>query len=87
MKERNRHTRKDFIFGYDFEHYGLEYNNNLYMVDIFECLENYAQSYWIYAAPTPLIVANYAIRTDTERIDNGNFPLFDDDFSVGAQKS
>lgn len=56
------------------------------MVDIFECLENYAQSYWIYAAPTPLIVANYAIRTDTERIDNGNFPLFDDDFFSRSAK-
>lgn len=86
LKEHNRHMRKDFIFGYDFERYGLEYNNNLYMVDVFESLENYAQSYWIYAAPTPLIVANYAIRTDTERIDNGNFPLFDDDFFSRSAK-
>lgn len=80
LKERYGYNFGNFIFGYDYERYGLEYNNNLYMTDIFECLENYAQSYWIYAAPTPLIVANYAIRTDTQRIDYGNFPLFDDDF-------
>lgn len=80
LKGRYGYNFDDFIFGYDYERYGLTYDDKLKESDIFECLENYAQSYWIYASPTPLIVANYAIRTDTERIDNGNFPLFDDDF-------
>ena len=31
-------------------------------------------------------MANYAIRTDTQRIDNGNFPLFDDDFFSRSSK-
>lgn len=86
LKKRYGYTFGDFIFGYDYNRYGLTYDNNLYIADIFESLENYAQSYWIYAAPTPLIVANYAIRTDTQRIDNGNFPLFDDDFFSRSSK-
>lgn len=86
LKERYGYNFDDFIFGYDYTRYGLTYDNNLYILDIFESLENYAQSYWIYAAPTPLIVANYAIRTDTQRIDNGNFPLFDDDFFSRSAK-
>ena len=86
LKKRYGYAFGDFIFGYDYKRYGLTYDNNLYIADIFESLENYAQSYWIYAAPTPLIVANYAIRTDTQRIDNGNFPLFDDDFFSRSSK-
>ena len=86
LKKRYGYTFGDFIVGYDYNRYGLTYDNNLYIADIFESLENYAQSYWIYAAPTPLIVANYAIRTDTQRIDNGNFPLFDDDFFSRSSK-
>lgn len=86
LKKRYGYTFGDFIFGYDYNRYGFTYDNNLYIADIFESLENYAQSYWIYAAPTPLIVANYAIRTDTQRIDNGNFPLFDDDFFSRSSK-
>ncbi len=73
------HLRREFIFGYDFERYGAEYNDNLGMINIFEALEKYAQLYWIYIAPT-LLLANYAIRTDTKRSDCGNFPIFDDDF-------
>ena len=86
LKERYGYNFDDFIFGYDYTRYGLTYDNKRYILDIFESLENYAQSYWIYAAPTPLIVANYAIRTDTQRIDNGNFPLFDDDFFSRSAK-
>lgn len=74
-----RHSPREFVFGYDFERYGLTYNDNLGEVDIFEALEKYAQLYWIYTAPT-LNLANYAIRTDTLRLDKGNFPLFNDDF-------
>lgn len=42
---------RGFYFCYDYNRYGLTYDNNLYIADIFESLENYAQSYWIYAAP------------------------------------
>ena len=70
----------NFIFDYDAARYGLDYNDNLGMVNVFEAIENYIQLYFIYAAPTSLLVGNYAIRTDLTWEDYGNFPVFDGDF-------
>lgn len=70
----------DFIFGYDWQRYGLYYNDGLKVSYLFEVLENYAQEYFIYVITSSLIISNYAIRTDILLQDEGNFPLWNTDF-------
>ncbi len=71
---------EDFIFGYDYKRYGLEYNNGLKMVSAFEAISGYFQLLYIYAAKKSLIFGNYPIRTDLIWKDNKIFPAFDGDF-------
>lgn len=73
------HSRR-FIFDYDFERYGLTYDNKMYVEDIWDVLETYAQLYMIYIAHSSLIISNYSVRTDGVMLDEGNFPLWDSDF-------
>ena len=80
LKKEYGYQFDDFIFGYEWERYGIKFNNELSVVDVFDTLEDYAKLYYVYASPTPLMMANLSIRTDTRRLDLGNFPLFDDDF-------
>lgn len=67
------------IFDYDYERYGVVYDNCLQQVNIWTVLENYAQLYFIYLVNSA-VLSNYAIRLDSVVLDNGNFPLFDNDF-------
>lgn len=82
-----RHLKKafgivhsDFCFDYDFEKYGLTYNDKLKVVDLWEVLETYAQLYFIYVIQSSLILSNYSIRTDDLLSDLGNFPMWNTDF-------
>ena len=81
-----RHCRRhrlqpfDYSFGYDWRRYGLSYNDGLKVVSLFIVLENYAQEYFIYVITSSLIISNYAIRSDLQLSDEGNFPLWDSDF-------
>lgn len=72
--------KHNLIFDYDFEKYGLTYNDQLKVIDIWSCVESYAQEYFIYIAESSLIISNYALRTDNVLYDLGNLPLYDDDF-------
>ncbi len=72
--------RKTLLFDYDYERYGLTYNDELKIVDIWEVLKNYAQLYFIYVIQSSLIISNYSIRTDGVLNGAGNFPLWDSDF-------
>lgn len=74
------HPYPDFCFAYDYEKYGLFYNDNLRQVYLFDVLETYAQLYFIYVIQSSLVVSNYAIRTDNIKSDIGNFPLWNSDF-------
>lgn len=76
----NNDKRSEYIFGYDFERYGLEYDDKLKLTNIWEALEDYACAYFIYTRQTALLISNYAIRTDMLFADLGNFPLWDGDF-------
>ncbi len=67
------------LYGYDFEKYGLTYDNNLYLQDIFEVIEEYLKAYRIYTT-VEMNITNYAIRSDGLLQDVGNFPLWDFDF-------
>lgn len=70
------------LYGYDIEKYGNGYCNGLYVEELFETLETYAQAYFIYIITSSLIVSNYAIRTSNVMSDSGNFPLWLTDFFV-----
>lgn len=72
--------KRALLFNYDYERYGLTYDDKLKIVDIWEVLTNYAQLYFIYVIQSSLLISNYSIRTDGILNDLGNFPLWDSDF-------
>lgn len=72
---------REKLFNYDYERYGMEYDNKLEVVNVWQVLETYAQLYFIYVIESSLIVSNYSVRTDCRLLsDLGNFPLWDCDF-------
>lgn len=78
---RRFYKKKDkYILGYDFERYGLEYNDGLSVQNVWKVIEDYAQLYFIYVIQSSLILSNYSIRTDNVLNDIGNFPLWNTDF-------
>lgn len=71
---------KTLIFNYDYERYGLSYDDKLKLADIWTAIEDYACAYFVYTVQSSLLVANYSVRVDTLKADLGNFPLWDSDF-------
>ena len=71
---------REKIFDYDYEYYGLWYDDKAKMVYLWDVLETYAQLYLIYIIESSLIVSNYSIRTDMLLADIGNFPVWNADF-------
>lgn len=70
----------EFLFGYDFERYGMFYDDKLKVTSIWETLETYAQLYFIYVTQSSLLISNYSVRVDNVLSDLGNFPLWHSDF-------
>lgn len=68
------------IFGYDYERYGLTYNDGLKVSNVWEIIDDYACAYFVYTVQSSLLIANYSIRTDNLFQDLGNFPLWNTDF-------
>lgn len=64
------------IFMYDYERYGMFYDNKLYVSDIWQVIETYCQLYFIYIVESSLLISNYSIRSDIVLEDLGNFPLW-----------
>ena len=71
-----RQKKRKYIFDYDFEHYGMYFDNKLYFENIWDVIETYAQLYLIYVTQSSLIISNYSIRSDIAKVDNGNLPLW-----------
>ena len=90
-KKRKRYeihgTGTGQLYGYDEKRYGTIYRDGLKESDIFDILETYAQAYFIYVIESSLSVSNYAIRTDNEKIDLGNFPLWQTDFFTSVNRA
>ena len=79
--------REDFFdnpnngfFNYNFEKFNYEFNNGLFVEDLFEAISDYAQAYYLYSMNCPLSCANYSIRHNGELIFNGYFKLWSYDF-------
>ncbi|MGN0807228.1 MAG: hypothetical protein ACI4MN_02110 [Candidatus Coproplasma sp.] len=79
LKRRFYKSKDKYIFGYDFERYGMEYNDGLSVQNVWQVIEDYSQLYFIYVIESSLIISNYSIRTDNVLNDLGNFPLWDSD--------
>ncbi len=75
-----RRACRENIFGYDYERYGLYYDDKLKSVYVWEVIRTYAQLYFIYVIQSSLIISNYSVRTDNFFMDRGNFPLWDTEF-------
>ena len=71
---------KDKLYGYDFEEFGLYFNNGMYYEFLFDVLESYAQLYFIYSLPTSLILSSFAIRSGARQISLGHLPMWENDF-------
>lgn len=74
-----KHPHKKNIFMYDYERYGMTYNDELTITNIWDVIESYAQLYFVYIIQSSLILSNYSIRVDNILDDCGNFPLWDVD--------
>ena len=68
------------LFGYEAERYGLTYNDNLAVVDLWQAIEDYSCAYFIYTIQSSYLISNYSIRSDRLMQDLGNFPLWNTDF-------
>ena len=83
VKKRSRWQKtqtRERLFNYDYERYGLEYDDKLKVVNVWEVIEIYAQLYFIYVIQSSLLISNYSVRVDGILSDSGNFPLWNADF-------
>ena len=78
IKKKYSYPYDDCLFGYDTK-YGMEYDDGLVRIHLYDALEMYAQLFFIYHQATPFDLSNLAIREDYTWKDYGNFPVFDGD--------
>lgn len=78
IKEDYGYIFDDFLFGYDVKKYGRTANDGLQIRDVFDSMEYYIQHYYIYSAPTSLIMGNLSVRDLIAWEDYGNFPRLKD---------
>lgn len=64
------------IFTYDYQRYGMTYDDGLQVVELWDILETYVQLYFLYVIQSSLLISNYSIRVDAVLEDLGNFPLW-----------
>ena len=69
----------DNLWGYDYEKYKLEFDDDLKITELFEALITYSKAYLIYITQSSLIFGNLSIREDMY-CDNGYLPLWNTDF-------
>jgi len=86
-KEGEMGECKKLLFDYDFNTYGLRFDDGSKIIDFLSkvdsehsVLEIYCKLYFIYIFQSSMIVSNYAIRSDKSFQDLGNLPLWDYDF-------
>ena len=70
----------NLCFDYDYDRYGLFYDDKLKVSYLWEIIETYSQLYFIYIIECSLIISNYSVRTDNLLEDLGNFPMWNTDF-------
>jgi len=86
LKKVTKQLNKCYLFDYDKDRYGLEFDDKKQVHDLFEVLKEYAKAYFLYFVKCSLIFANYSIRTDFVKHDIGNMPIWDLDFFLKDSK-
>lgn len=76
---RKGYCGDNFIFGYKFEKFPLKYNDGIRIVDIYDCVEQYARTYFIYTTGV-FGFGNFSVRFDEKKKTVGNFEKYDTDF-------
>lgn len=76
----NKAPNRKKLFNYDYERYGLTYDDKLKVITVWEVIEVYAQLYFIYIIQSSLLIANYSVRVDNVLADLGNFPMWNSNF-------
>jgi len=82
-KKRHRFEKQlssDVLYGYDFERFGLYYNNGLQNIYLLDILEEYTKAFFVYYLAKSYILSNYSIREDGLLYDSGNLPVWDYNF-------
>lgn len=69
----------DNLWGYDFEKYGFNYDDDLMITDLFDSLITYSKAYLIYITQCSLIFGNLPVREDWFTSD-GYLPMNINDF-------
>ena len=86
-KRFNRHGDMNLqLYGYEGARYGMTYYDELKVIDIFDALETYGKLYFIYVIESSLVVSNYSIRENDVFIDEGNFPVWAQDFLANGMR-
>lgn len=83
IKKRKRFEKapsNEKLYGYDFERFGLYYNNELQNIYLLQILEEYTKAFFLYYLAKSYILGNYGVREDGIMIDKGNLPLWNYDF-------
>lgn len=80
LRKHYGYNYKNLLFDYNAKEYGTKFDNSLYIEDLYDVLESYAQEYYIYRMPSSLITGNLPVRERIKWKDEGNFPQMDADF-------
>jgi len=81
LKKRHApYPHANCIFDYDYEKYGMTYDDKLKVIEIWSVIEAYAQEYFVYVLKSSIIISNFSVRTDPIVSDLGNLPMRDSDF-------
>lgn len=68
------------LFGYDYIHHGLIYNDGLNVRNLFEILDDYARAFFIYIVQSSLIFSNFSAASDDIFDDGGNLARWNMDY-------
>ncbi len=68
------------LYGYDFNRFKFDYDNGLYVENLYEALSDYAQANYLYSLKTPLSATNFAIRHDGKLVDRNHFKVWNYDY-------
>lgn len=79
-KKFKRGPTRDKCWTYDFKKYGFDFDDKKTVTSLWDALRDYSKLYFIYTINSTLILSNYSIRTDFQKIDSGNLPLWNMDF-------
>ncbi len=82
-RQINRHLRRrwgytfdDYCFGYDLTKNATVFDDGLDLVSIYDAMEGYGKTFFLYSQETPLDISNFPIRSDFIIEDGGNMPEF-----------